>query len=99
MLLPIIAKQITSLVNDINEPFINLCDKIINYPEQLINAYHFIWNSQSGREEEYYYEAREIFNNTQKLEYLLFILAKCVKAAVRYNTQPESLTKGRIKDD
>ena len=77
------------VINDINEPLINLWDKIINYPEQLINEYHFIWNSQIGREEAYYYEAREIFNNTQKPEYLLFMLAKCVKAAVRYNSNGE----------
>jgi DNA adenine methylase len=73
------------VINDINEPLMNLWDKIINNPEQLISEYHFIWNSQIGREEEYYYEARELFNNTKKSEYLLFMLAKCVKAAVRYN--------------
>ncbi len=73
------------VINDINEPLMNLWDKIINNPEQLISEYHFIWNSQIGREEEYYYEARGIFNNTKKPEYLLFMLAKCVKAAVRYN--------------
>ena len=77
------------VINDINEPLIKLWDKIINHPEQIINEYHFIWNNQIGREEEYYYEARAIFNTTQKPEYLLFMLAKCVKAAVRYNANGE----------
>lgn len=77
------------VINDINEPLIKLWDKIINHPEQIISEYHLIWNNQIGREEEYYYEAREIFNATQKPEYLLFMLAKCVKAAVRYNSNGE----------
>jgi DNA adenine methylase len=73
------------VINDINEPLIQLWNKIIYHPEQIISEYHYIWNSQIGREEEYYYEIREQFNATQKPEYLLFLLAKCVKAAVRYN--------------
>lgn len=40
-----------------------------------------------GNEEEYYYEIRDKFNDTKNPEYLLFLLAKCVKAAVRYNSQ------------
>jgi DNA adenine methylase len=73
------------IINDVNEPLIKLWDKIINYPEETINEYQHIWTQQIGREEAYYYEVREGFNNTQQPEYLLFLLAKCVKAAVRYN--------------
>jgi DNA adenine methylase len=74
------------IINDINEPLINLWDKIINNPEELVREYHHIWTKQIGREEAYYYEIREGFNSTQQPEYLLFLLAKCVKAAVRYNS-------------
>lgn len=74
------------IVNDINEPLINLWDKIINHPEEIVRQYHHIWTQQIGREEAYYYEVREGFNATQEPEYLLFLLAKCVKAAVRYNS-------------
>jgi DNA adenine methylase len=77
------------IINDINEPLIKLWDKIINNPDQIIGEYHHIWNNQIGKEEAYYYEAREMFNNTQQPEYLLFMLAKCVKAAVRYNSNGE----------
>jgi DNA adenine methylase len=73
------------IINDVNEPLIKLWDKIINYPEETINEYQHIWTQQIGREEAYYYEVREGFNSTQQPEYLLFLLAKCVKAAVRYN--------------
>ena len=75
------------IINDINTPLTELWDNIINNPKSIVKAYHDIWHGQHGNEEEYYYEIREKFNDTRKPEYLLFLLAKCVKAAVRYNTQ------------
>ena len=77
------------LINDLNEPLITLWDKIINYPQEIISAYYDIWYNQIGREEDYYYEIREKFNSTHQPEYLLFLFAKCVKAAVRYNDKGE----------
>jgi DNA adenine methylase len=74
------------VINDINEPLIQLWDTIINNPKSIIKYYHDIWHGQHGNEEEYYYEIRKKFNDTKKSEYLLFLLAKCVKAAVRYNS-------------
>lgn len=75
------------VINDINEPLIQLWDSIINNPKSIIKSYHDIWHGQHGNEEEYYYEIRNKFNETKRPEYLLFLLAKCVKAAVRYNAQ------------
>ncbi len=75
------------VINDINEPLTQLWDSIINNPKSIIKHYHDIWHGQHGNEEEYYYEIRQKFNDTKKPEYLLFLLAKCVKAAVRYNSQ------------
>ncbi|OFY68943.1 MAG: hypothetical protein A3G23_10295 [Bacteroidetes bacterium RIFCSPLOWO2_12_FULL_37_12] len=75
------------VINDINEPLTELWDIIINSPKSIIKSYHDIWHGQHGNEEEYYYEIRDKFNETKKPEYLLFLLAKCVKAAVRYNAQ------------
>jgi DNA adenine methylase len=75
------------IINDINQPLIQLWDTIINDPKKMITAYHDIWHGQLGNEEAYYYQIRDQFNDTQQPEYLLFLLAKCVKAAVRYNKQ------------
>lgn len=89
------------VINDINEPLINLWEKIVNNPEEIIRDYHEIWTGQLGNEEEYYYEIRKEFNETQEPKYLLFLLAKCVKAAVRYNSEgnfnqsPDKRRKGR----
>jgi DNA adenine methylase len=75
------------IINDINEPLISLWHEIINNPTQIIKKYYDIWNEQIGNEEAYYYNIRTRFNETKHPEYLLFLLAKCVKAAVRYNTE------------
>lgn len=73
------------VLNDINSPLIALWNTIINNPHFIINKYDKIWNEQLGNEEKYYYKIRDKFNKTKNPEYLLFLLAKCVKAAVRYN--------------
>lgn len=89
------------IVNDINEPLIGLWQKIVNSPQKIVADYHEIWTGQLGNEEEYYYQIREEFNKTQEPKYLLFLLAKCVKAAVRYNSDgnfnqsPDKRRKGR----
>lgn len=75
------------ILNDINEPLTQLWDNIINRPKEVIKLYHSIWHGQLGDEERYYYQIRDKFNETRQPEYLLFLLAKCVKAAVRYNSQ------------
>lgn len=93
------------IVNDINEPLINLWDKIVNEPQTIIRDYHHLWNSQLGHEEEYYYQVRDNFNQTKDPKYLLFLLAKCVKAAVRYNAEgnfnqsPDKRRKGRLPEN
>jgi len=93
------------IVNDINKPLINLWDKIVNEPQTIIRDYHHIWNNQLGNEEEYYYQIRENFNQTKEPKYLLFLLAKCVKAAVRYNAEgnfnqsPDKRRKGRLPEN
>ena len=77
------------IINDINEPLIIMWNEIINNPTQIIKKYYDIWNGQIGNEEAYYYHIRAKFNDTKSPEYLLFLLAKCVKAAVRYNAVGE----------
>jgi len=80
-------KASSFIINDINQPLISLWDTIINNPKSMVKSYHDIWHGQLGNEEEYYYQIRDKFNETKQPEYLLFLLAKCVKAAVRYNAQ------------
>lgn len=89
------------IINDINKPLIELISEIVNEPQKIIKGYYDLWNRQIGNEEKYYYEIRDKFNQTQEPHFLLFLLAKCVKAAIRYNSvgdfnqSPDKRRKGR----
>lgn len=77
------------VLNDINAPLMALWAEIIHSPEQLAAQYEELWHDQLGREKAYYFQVREEFNRTRQPHYLLYLLARCVKAAVRYNTNGE----------
>ena len=76
-------------LNDINKPLIDLWDMIINHPEAISNGYEEIWSKQSIASNEYYNKIRDDFNKTHEPSKFLYLLARCVKGAVRYNTNAE----------
>jgi DNA adenine methylase len=76
-------------INDVNEPLIKLWDQMINHPQKIAAAYEKLWHNQQGKEREFYDDIRIRFNQTQRADYLLYLLARCVKAAVRYNSNGE----------
>ncbi|OFW30486.1 MAG: DNA adenine methylase [Acidobacteria bacterium RIFCSPLOWO2_12_FULL_60_22] len=75
------------VLNDINEPLMELWRDIIERPEAIASAYEKLWRAQLGRERKYYDVVRDQFNRTRKPHYLLYLLARCVKASVRYNSE------------
>lgn len=89
------------LLNDLNKPLIDLWEGIINQPEQLASLYEQLWRSQLGRERRFYDLVRKRFNQTHRPYYFLYLLARCVKASVRYNSNgefnqsPDNRRKGR----
>ena len=76
-------------LNDINLPLMNLWKQIIDAPHDIADAYERIWNAQQGQERTYYDEIRDCFNKTQEPALFLYLLARCVKASVRYNAKGE----------
>lgn len=76
-------------LNDTNEPLTRLWRRIIDTPDALANGYEDLWNAQLGRERPFYDEVRTRFNGTGDPVAFLYLLARCVKAAVRYNSQGE----------
>jgi DNA adenine methylase len=73
------------LLNDAHEPLMKLWKKIVNEPEELADEYKSLWLAQSGQEREYYDWVRDRFNQSDEPHYFLYLLARCVKAAIRYN--------------
>lgn len=77
------------VLSDRNGPLIKLWQAIINAPEQIARQYEELWCAQLGKERAYYDFVRVQFNQTGRPDYFLYLLARCVKAAVRYNTNGE----------
>ena len=65
----------------------DLWTAIIETPESIASAYEKLWKAQQGRERRYYDLVRSEFNETHKAEHLLYLLARCVKASIRYNVR------------
>lgn len=77
------------LINDINTPLIDLLQCAIETPSLLYDNYKSLWEEQfsyiSGNIG-HYYHVRERFNNGDRNpEVMLYLLARCVKGAVRYS--------------
>lgn len=91
-------------LNDTHAALMGLWDRIIHDPEGLTADYARLWHAQHGREREYYDQIRSEFNSSHRPELLLYLLARCVKAAIRYNrnggfnNSPDNRRKGMRPD-
>lgn len=74
-------------LNDLNKPLIELLELIIEEPHEIADAYADIWNKQHHDSVNHYFEVREAFNKTNDPKLFLYLLARCVKGAVRYNSE------------
>lgn len=82
------ARQIAKsyLINDLNKPLAELLRLIVEFPIETASFYESVWNEQHGDSIEHYYKVREDFNRTQDPHLFLYLLARCVKGSVRYNS-------------
>lgn len=95
-------------INDLNKPLVQLLELIIEHPYDLAEAYSQVWNEQMDDSIKHYYQIRDKFNTSNDPKLFLYLLARCVKGAVRYNkeglfnqspdkrrkgTQPEKMRK------
>jgi DNA adenine methylase len=89
-------------INDRNGPLVELWRAIIDSPERLARQYEGLWRAQHADRRRYYDQVRDEFNRTGRPDCLLYLLARCVKAAVRYNTNgdfnqsPDNRRKGAL---
>lgn len=76
------------IINDINPPLVSLLKDAIEIPETLFEKYSELWNQQFSYPEGpegHFYHVRELFNNGEKeSQYILYLIARCVKGSVRY---------------
>jgi len=76
-------------LNDAHQPLIKLWREIIDNSQKLADAYEDHWQAQTGNERDYFNEIRKRFNQSGKPADFLYLLARCVKAAIRYNSKGE----------
>ena len=89
------------MLNDINRPLMELWKAIFEHPEELSERYSALWNEQAGQERVFYDTVRMRFNRDHQPADFLYLLARCVKASVRYNRNgdfnqsPDNRRRGR----
>ncbi len=76
-------------LNDINGALMALWCEIIHAPQSVAASYEQLWQAQQEDPRQFYDQVRAEFNRTQRPDYLLYLLARCVKASVRYNPKGE----------
>lgn len=74
------------LINDANVALIGLWREILAHPERLADHYEKLWHRQHADRAAFYNQVRADFNRTKQPAHFLYLLARCVKAAVRYNS-------------
>ncbi len=72
-------------MNDLNKPLAELLKLMIDHPVELADAYAGLWKGEAGEALEHFQALREKFNRTQEPALFLYLLARCIKGAVRYN--------------
>lgn len=72
-------------INDLNKSLADLLHLIIHRPEEIADAYSELWKEDAEDALEHFYTVRESFNRTQDPKLFLYLLARCIKGAVRYN--------------
>ena len=76
------------IINDLNAPLVGILQTAIDSPEKLISDYQKVWIEQFSYGEDHiqhFYLVRDRFNNGETTPAnLLYLIARCVKGAVRY---------------
>lgn len=75
-------------INDLNAPLVRMLRFAIEHPQELIEAYSKVWEEQflyGENHVQHFFVVRERFNHGEETpENMLYLLARCVKGAVRY---------------
>ena len=82
-----VAKEF--VVGEILPPLAEIWNLIVTEPEALALSYEHLWTKQLSDPRVVYNEIREEFNRDHDPAKLLYLLARCVKNSVRFNSRGE----------
>jgi DNA adenine methylase len=77
------------VIGDLHEPIASLWREIIERPHDLADEYERLWNEQKTVGKGHFVDVRAAFNRKPAPALFLYLLARCVKAAIRYNRNGE----------
>ena len=77
------------VIGDQLEPLVKLWDCIVKSPEDVADRYEALWVRERNRPIDEYYVIRSEFNMDREPAKVLYLLARCVKNAVRFNPSGE----------
>ena len=77
------------VIGDSLDPLAELWKAIIQEPEALADEYEAVWTAQVKKPRDHYLKVRAEFNANRKPVLLLYLMARCVKNAVRFNAYGE----------
>tara|TARA_Y100000310_G_scaffold171060_1_gene171207 strand:- start:15074 stop:15970 length:897 start_codon:yes stop_codon:yes gene_type:complete len=72
-------------INDSLKPLMGIWRMVVTEPDRLADEYESLWYEQLAEPRAYYDRVRERFNTDPSPSSLLFLVARCVKNAVRFN--------------
>nr|MDP2191751.1 DNA adenine methylase [Rhodoferax sp.] len=78
------------VINDLNQPLAKLLQSMVENPQGTSDVYGSVWAAQGEGQTQsvaHFNAVRDKFNQTQEPELLLYLLARCIKGAVRYNRE------------
>lgn len=81
------------------EPMVDLLRAIVEEPEETAGKYRAVWNGQREGETGYFNEVRDRYNADRDPVDLLYLICRCVKNAVRFNSNgrfTQSVDKRRL---
>jgi DNA adenine methylase len=82
-------KASSFIINDSYKPLMELWKMILDDPEQCIDGYSKLWNEQLDNPNEFYFQIREEFNKDNDPVKFLYLMTRCAKNAVRFNSKGE----------
>lgn len=77
------------VIGDLHKPIADLWDAIISTPHDLSDEYERLWHEQPAAGKTHFNVVRKAFNQDPQPATFLYLLARCVKAAIRYNRNGE----------
>jgi DNA adenine methylase len=75
------------LLSDILPPLMDLWGMVLRRPEELAADYEGIWRAQFGDPRRHFAGVRDAYNRHGGPARLLYLIARCVKNAVRFNAE------------